>query len=473
VTKDTVFEVRYQGNRSWGAWTQENWNTLNVYETGWLNGRDGFGAPNGEFEKAEANLRANVLAGRASDGFKYTGIPGTSPLPIILAHLNGRTDASNTAAYQGNVWTSSTFVSLLDPYAPSPRNFAGNLYAATFSASNLAAGVKTKLFNNALAVGYPANFWLLNPAFGSDQLPNSGDPGGVNVYTNSSNRPLNHLAILQLRRRLSQGLSASVSYTWSRGVSGSLQDYHLDRFYLRGAGIPHAIQALWTYDLPFGRGKRYGANMNAWLDGAVGGWTFSGTARFQTQSFVLRNSVLVGMTLKEAQKALSNIRFVTDPNTGVVTVFNFPEDIYTNTRLAYATDETSKTFYATNSSGVYTGPEGPLAMIGPDGKSYRYFKPAGGLQADGSLCNNIYPGDCGTQELWFRGRWFGEMDFRLAKSFQLPSKARFEFSAEVFNATKAINFPNVINPGTSGDTFRITSSQSGARTAQLVWRVTW
>jgi hypothetical protein len=52
-------------------------------------------------------------------------------------------------------------------------------------------------------------------------------------------------------------------------------------------------------------------------------------------------------------------------------------------------------------------------------------------------------------------------------------KARFEFSAEVFNVTKALNFPNVINPSTSGNAFRITSTQSGARTAQLVWRVTW
>jgi hypothetical protein len=63
ITKDTVFEVRYQGNRGWGAWTLENWNSTNLYETGWLNG---------EFEKAQANLRANVLAGRGGT-MKYFG----------------------------------------------------------------------------------------------------------------------------------------------------------------------------------------------------------------------------------------------------------------------------------------------------------------------------------------------------------------------------------------------------------------
>jgi hypothetical protein len=65
------------------------------------------------------------------------------------------------------------------------------------------------------------------------------------------------------------------------------------------------------------------------------------------------------------------------------------------------------------------------------------------------------------------------MDFRLAKAFQLPGKARFEFSAEIFNATKALNFPNVVSPGIAASTFQITSTQSPARTAQLVWRVTW
>ena len=52
----------------------------NIYETGWLNG---------EFEKAQANLRANVIAGRGPS-MAYMGAgTGTVPLPIMLAHFNG------------------------------------------------------------------------------------------------------------------------------------------------------------------------------------------------------------------------------------------------------------------------------------------------------------------------------------------------------------------------------------------------
>src|SRR5262249_41292748 len=153
----------------------------------------------------------------------------------------------------GTLWSNTTFVGALDPFASDPRGFASNLYLST--QSTVPAGLSTRLFNNALAVGYPSNFWALNP------LVNQ-----VQIETHSSNRPTNHCVILQLRRRLAEGLAAQVSYTWQRSFSGTLSDFHLDRFYLRSTGIPHAFQTVWTYDIPVGRGKKFGANMNPWLD---------------------------------------------------------------------------------------------------------------------------------------------------------------------------------------------------------------
>jgi hypothetical protein len=222
--------------------------------------------------------------------------------------------------------------------------------------------------------------------------------------------------------------------------------------------VPHAFKMIWTYDIPYGRGKRFGANINPWVDYLVGGWTFSGAGRVQIQNFVLRNAVLVGMTEDEARAALKAVRFVPDPVTGATQVWNFPQDILDNTRKAYNTDETQKTFYAPG-----TEPTG------------RYFAPAGGPG-----CNFLFPGDCGTNELWFNGRWFGEFDFRLAKMVPVQ-KARIEVSAEVFNALMAKNFPVSLSPNSSSGACgantvafgRICSTQSGARTAQLVFRVSW
>jgi hypothetical protein len=162
MTKDTVVELRYQGNRNYKAWTIENWNATNVYETNWLTGRNGVGLPDGEFEKAQANLRANVLAGRGSS-MAYMG-PGTGtvPLPILLAHLNGQCPynsgatcaaASDPTKYTGNVWSSSTFTGALNPFSPSPTGFASNLYLSSFT--SVSGGVQTRLWNNALALGLP------------------------------------------------------------------------------------------------------------------------------------------------------------------------------------------------------------------------------------------------------------------------------------------------------------------------------
>ena len=69
---------------------------------------------------------------------------------------------------------------------------------------------------------FASNYWSLNPQLNT-----------VAVQTNSDNRPRNNFVILQLRRRLAQGLAAQVAYTWQRSFSGSLQDFHIDRFYLR------------------------------------------------------------------------------------------------------------------------------------------------------------------------------------------------------------------------------------------------
>jgi hypothetical protein len=61
--------------------------------------------------------------------------------------------------------------------------------------------------------------------------------------------------ILQVRRRLAAGLAAQVGYTWQRNVTGNRLDFHLPLLYLETNGVPHAIQTLWSYDIPFGAGS--------------------------------------------------------------------------------------------------------------------------------------------------------------------------------------------------------------------------
>ncbi|MBA3692845.1 MAG: TonB-dependent receptor, partial [Acidobacteria bacterium] len=78
LDKDTVVEFRYVGNRGVGLQRQHDINEFNTIE-------NGFAA---EFALAQANLYANLAAGRGAT-FAYAGPgTGTSPLPILLSYFN-------------------------------------------------------------------------------------------------------------------------------------------------------------------------------------------------------------------------------------------------------------------------------------------------------------------------------------------------------------------------------------------------
>src|SRR5262249_48607011 len=98
LNRNMSMEVRYVGTWSHDVWQTQNYNEFNIVDNGFL----------AEFRKAQANLAANIAAGKGNT-FAYTGIPGTSPLPIFLAYFNGVASAQSgdTSKYIGGNWTSS------------------------------------------------------------------------------------------------------------------------------------------------------------------------------------------------------------------------------------------------------------------------------------------------------------------------------------------------------------------------------
>ena len=73
-------EVRYVGTRARDLWETLNYNEINIFDNGFIQ----------EFRAAQANLRANVAAGQATQGFAYRGPDtGTVPLPIMFAYFQG------------------------------------------------------------------------------------------------------------------------------------------------------------------------------------------------------------------------------------------------------------------------------------------------------------------------------------------------------------------------------------------------
>src|SRR5215510_3403762 len=127
--------------------------------------------------------------------------------------------------------------------------------------------------------------------------------GGLNVFDSSD---YSHYGGLQFifRRRIRSGLGYQFAYTlskskdnrsWDPSLStvstGSVQSASSTPFDLRDRNLNytwsdfdrrHVFQGTYTYELPFGKGKKYLSRMPSILDHVIGGWQMAGTVLWMT-----------------------------------------------------------------------------------------------------------------------------------------------------------------------------------------------
>lgn len=118
-------------------------------------------------------------------------------------------------------------------------------------------------------------------------VPNFSDiDGGANRFGSNYNS-----LQVGLKKRYSAGLLFNVNYTWGRAMDDQsslaewkTQDpYNMRADYSRSSiDIRHVFNASYVYDLPFGKGMRYGNSMNAVGNFLLGGWVLDGFVRAQT-----------------------------------------------------------------------------------------------------------------------------------------------------------------------------------------------
>jgi hypothetical protein len=397
INKDTVIEVRYVGNHGVKMWRQYSLNEINLIENGFLN----------EFKLAQANLTANIAAGKGST-FAYTGAPGTSPLPTILGYFGGSTAANDLKAYTpkavADLFSNTTFTNLLFLNNADPNNFAFNLFNNATRRQNA---------NNA---GIAANFFVVNP----NKLGTTAGSGAF-LVDNGNWTKYNSLTV-ELRRRLSKGLLVQGSYSFAKAQTNyyassaavaknyvTLRNPSLDDS-VSPFDIRHALKFNWLYELPIGKGKTFFGNAGGVVDRLVGGWEFHGTARIQSGStFSLGNVQLVGMTRDDLQKSIK----IRQDDTGKKTFF-LPQDIVDNTIKAFSV----------NASGFANG--------APTG---RYIAPS-----SDSNCVQAFAGQCGFSNLVLYGPMFTKFDLSVVKRVRISERVNFEFRAEFLNAFNNINF---------------------------------
>jgi hypothetical protein len=310
LTRSTVLELRYVGNKATHMWHRQNLQEVNIFENGFLN----------EFIQAKKNLDVNIANGRGQT-FANNNLAGQAPLPIFQAAFGPLGSQPAVSAAQG--FGSAAFIlnltqgvagTLAQTLASNPTYFC-RLVGNQFASCARAASPFT------VPGRYPINFFQANPYLSSLTYQ---DSNGDNNY--------NGLQV-DVRHRLSHGLSGGINYTWSHALGDLLNETDQASGYQwftnRNARLNygpspfdrrHILNAYWTFDLPFGKGRRFLSN-NEVLDRIVGGWTLGGRESIasghplllnggrNTVSNLTQSGVVFGggFTAQQLQRALGTV----------------------------------------------------------------------------------------------------------------------------------------------------------------------
>jgi hypothetical protein len=434
--KDMAIELRYIGNYGTNEWSSLGYNTLRADALTQIGFMD-------EFKLMVANLKANNasgVSGRLGSAAYFGAGTGTLPLPIALAHLNGRTDTTNEAAYTGTGWTSLAGSAVQTN--PSPTGAAGTL---TGSSTYLA---------NAIAAGYPSNFFLLNPAVSSVSVTDSGAKTGYHAFQ------------VELRRRLSKGFSANMNYqlAYARGTGFEGFSFGRAMYPQTENALRHSIKMQADYQIPIGRGQAIGGGMSALADAFAGGWSFTVVGKAQGLTMDLGNVRLVGMSLKDLRDMY---KYYFKPASGTVSgiaeIWMLPDDVILNTRRAFSQSTTTADGYASATGGLGI----------PSG---RYIAPA-----NTAACIQVRPGDCAPRSTVVFAPWTSRFDIAAIKRINVWRRINVELRADVLNVFDKPNFYPVANPGSGATIFKVTSAYTdasntydpGGRIGQLMIRINW
>jgi hypothetical protein len=91
---------------------------------------------------------------------------------------------------------------------------------------------------------------------------------------------------ISFSKRMSHGLQVEGSYTWGKAMEDGQS--HQNSYDIRASRalatyhVPHRFEASYLWELPFGRGRRFGRDWSGVLNAVLGGWQFNGITTIQS-----------------------------------------------------------------------------------------------------------------------------------------------------------------------------------------------
>jgi hypothetical protein len=255
-------------------------------------------------------------------------------------------------------------------------------------------------------------------------------PLGEVIYYNQDGNSVYHALVTKLEKRFSSGFTVLGSYTWSKNIGDTcgnaaagntsgcgfqdLRNISLERS-VANQDVPHRFVLSTLYDLPFGRGRQFGSDMNGVADAVLGGWS-------------------LGTIITASSGRPYNITISGNPaNTGTHGVVNRPNlngDPYAASRMIQEDFDTS----------VFSRQE------------------------------DFHIGTAGRNIV--RQRGFLNWDFSALKNFPLHERLRLQFRFEAFHFTNTPRFGQAGNVVGTNNFGRITSAGT-PRNLQFGMKLIW
>ncbi|MFN7919718.1 MAG: carboxypeptidase regulatory-like domain-containing protein [Bryobacteraceae bacterium] len=225
-------------------------------------------------------------------------------------------------------------------------------------------------------------------------------------------------------KRYSQGMVFEGSYVWAKALDEgtSYQDSTNARASraVSSVDVPHRLIFSGVYEIPLGRGRRFGSGMSRMADAAFGGWQMNGILNVQTGS-----ALGIG---------------------------------------------------ATNTAGLFTeairsNSNGKSPVLGGSAHSRldRWFDTSVFSQPAPFTLGNVSPLVSNL-----RNHFINNLDLSIFKQFQLLEKLKMQFRAEAFNSLNRVRFASPNTTVTAGANFgRVTSQANDPRQMQFGLKLLW
>jgi hypothetical protein len=137
-----------------------------------------------------------------------------------------------------------------------------------------------------LRIGWPLNQAIPGPGALNPRRPLFNKFGLTQGINDNSNTASNSYQALQtkLTKRFSQGFSILGTYTWSKTIDtagGLMLNGRLNRG-IADFDRTHVATFGYSFELPFGRGRRHLASLNSAVEAILGGWELNGITLLQS-----------------------------------------------------------------------------------------------------------------------------------------------------------------------------------------------